>query len=286
MPFLTIAEALRQGTQLLQDSGIAVPKLTAQVLLAHALQKDRTYLIAHSTDPLTELAWIHYGRYLDQRLRRVPTQYITKRQEFFGRDFHLTPDVLIPRPETEHLIEAALPLIHPHHTIADLGTGSGAIAITLALEAPAARYLALDLSAAALRVAAANAARHHAPIAFLHADLTIAFRPASLDLIVSNPPYISEPEYDTLQPEVKLHEPRLALTPGPTGLEIYARLIADAHRTLTPGGHLLLELGHDSREGVVKMLDAEGFENIEVQRDLAGIERVVRASKAGVSTIL
>src|SRR5580700_10680516 len=149
---MTVQTALLQGTKLLEDGAVIAPRLTAEVLLMHALQHDRAYLYAHSDDELTEVAWIHYGRYLHERLKGKPTQYITGRQEFYGRDFRVTPDVLIPRPETEHLVEAAIAHIHPRDLVVDVGTGSGAIAVTLALETPA-HVFATDISTAALNAA-------------------------------------------------------------------------------------------------------------------------------------
>src|SRR5581483_4613607 len=142
---MTVRTALLQGTKLLEEDAIAVPRLTAEVLLMHALHRDRAYLYSHSDDELTELAWIHYGRYLHERLKGKPTQYITGVQEFYGRDFRVTRDVLIPRPETEHLVEAAIARIKPGDVVLDVGTGSGCIAVTLALETNA-RVLATDIS--------------------------------------------------------------------------------------------------------------------------------------------
>jgi len=153
---VTIGEAVLQGTRLLEDGGTAAPRLTAEVLLAHALRRDRTYLYAHSNEELGEVGWIHFGRYLHERLKGKPTQYITKRQEFFGREFRVSPAVLIPRPETEHVVEAALKRIEPGCAVVDVGTGSGAIAITLALESQA-HVFATDISATALKVAGENA---------------------------------------------------------------------------------------------------------------------------------
>jgi len=124
---MTIHTALIQGAKLLEEGAVSVPRLTAEVLLAHALRRERSYLYAHSDEELSEVAWLHFGRYLNERLNGKPTQYITKRQEFYGRDFRVTPDVLIPRPETEHLIEASLPRIRPGDTVLDVGTGSGAL---------------------------------------------------------------------------------------------------------------------------------------------------------------
>ena len=168
---MTIHTALLQGRQLLEEAGIAVPRLTAEVLLAHAVGHDRAWLYAHSDDELREVWWIHYGRYLHQRLQGQPTQQITGVQEFYGRDFRVTPDVLIPRPETEHVIEAALKL--GARNIVDIGTGSGAIAITLALETGA-RVVGTDISIAALGVAAANGRRLGAAVEWLACDLASA----------------------------------------------------------------------------------------------------------------
>src|ERR1700733_10740664 len=163
---MTILTALLQGTKLLEDEAIAASRLTAEVLLTHALQRERSYLYAHPEEELSEIAWIHYGRYLHERMKGKPTQYITGHQEFYGRDFRVTPDVLIPRPETEHLVEAAIARIHPRDVIVDVGTGSGAIAITLALETTA-HVFATDISTAALNVAQSNAQRLSAHVAFL-----------------------------------------------------------------------------------------------------------------------
>src|SRR6266851_2524403 len=146
---MTIHTALIQGAKLLEESAVSVPRLTAEVLLAHALRRERAYLYAHPEEELSEVAWLHYGRYLNERLNGKPTQYITKRQEFYGREFRVTPDVLIPRPETEHLIEASLPRIRPGDAILDVGTGSGAIAVTLAVETGG-RVYATDISIAAV----------------------------------------------------------------------------------------------------------------------------------------
>src|SRR6202140_4565019 len=147
---MTVQTALLQGAMLLEEDAIGAPRLTAEVLLAHALRRERSYLYAHPEEELAETGWIHYGRYLHQRLQGKPTQYITGRQEFYGREFRVTPDVLIPRPETEHLIGAAL--TRSAEAILDIGTGSGAIAVTLALETKA-RVKATDISRAALRIA-------------------------------------------------------------------------------------------------------------------------------------
>jgi release factor glutamine methyltransferase len=275
---MTIQTALLQGTKLLEEESIAVPRLTAEVLLSHALHRERAYLYAHPEEELTEIAWIHYGRYLHQRLEGKPTQYITGRQEFYGREFRVTPDVLIPRPETEHLVEAALAHIEHGNAVMDVGTGSGAIAITIALETHANVY-ATDISTAALRIASENARNHGAPVTFLAADLVSCFAAATFDLIASNPPYVPKTDHPALQREVRDYEPGVALFGGPTGLEIYERLIPQAHRVLRPGGWLLLELGYNSLDPVRAML-GPAWSEVSVQSDLAGLPRVLTATRA------
>src|SRR5271166_5080039 len=172
---MTIQTALLQGTKLLEKDSIAAPRLTAEVLLAHALRRDRSYLYAHSEEELDRIAWIHYGRYLHERLKGKPTQYITHRQEFYGREFRVTPDVLIPRSETEHLVEACLARIQPGDRVLDVGTGSGAIGVTLALETHA-HVFATDISVPALKVAAENARLLQAPVTLLGCDLASGLR--------------------------------------------------------------------------------------------------------------
>jgi release factor glutamine methyltransferase len=272
---MTIQTALVQGTKLLEDDAISAPRLTAEVLLMHALQKERSYLYAHSDDELSELAWIHYGRYLHERLKGKPTQYITGRQEFYGRDFRVTPDVLIPRPETEHLVEAAIARIKPGDVVIDVGTGSGAIAITLALETSA-RVFATDISTAALPVARSNAVRLAACVGFLACDLATAIRDRSVDVLVSNPPYVPATDHPSIQREVRDYEPHIALFGGPTGIEIYERLIAEAARVVRPGGWLLMELGYNSLDPVRAMLEL-GWTDLAVMHDLAGFPRVLAA---------
>jgi release factor glutamine methyltransferase len=268
---LTVQTALQQGTKLLEDARISAPRLTAEVLLSHALRRDRTYLYSHPEHELSELEWLHYGRYLHERLEGKPTQYITKTQEFYGRPFRVTPDVLIPRPETEHVVEAALAL--GGENFLDVGCGSGAIAITLQLETGA-RVWATDISFSALQIAADNAARLGAHVFLVASDLDSAIADHSIHVLVSNPPYVPAAELAGLSREVRDHEPHVALSSGPTGFEIYERLIAGARRVLRPGGHLVLELGYNSSERVLQLLDG-GFENVRLTADLAGIPRVV-----------
>jgi release factor glutamine methyltransferase len=270
---VTIQTALLQGTKLFEDERIGAPRLTAEVLLALALHRDRTYLYRHPEHELSEIEWLHYGRYLHERLDGKPTQYITRTQEFYGRPFHVTPDVLIPRPETEHLVEVALALGKTARRFLDVGCGSGAIAVTLQLETGA-EVWGTDISFAALKTAAGNAARLGAHVSLVACDLDSAIADRSIDVLVSNPPYVPSAELAGLSREIRDHEPHCALTSGPTGFEIYERLIAGAPRVLRPRGHLILELGYNSSNRVLELLDGR-FENIRLTSDLAGIPRVV-----------
>ncbi|MGI9070515.1 MAG: peptide chain release factor N(5)-glutamine methyltransferase [Bryobacteraceae bacterium] len=278
---MTVQAALLQGAEILEKAAISVPRLTAEVLLCHAMHCERTYLYAHGDDDLTQLAWIHYGRYLHERLKGKPTQYITHRQEFFGRDFFVNPDVLIPRPETEHLVESALLFLkeRPSCRILDIGTGSGAIAISVALEGGRPVF-ASDISRRALSVAERNRRTYNAPVVLFAADLLDAIRPASIDLLLSNPPYVPGADAANMQAEVRDWEPPLALFAGNTGLEICQRLIFSAAIALKPGGRLLMELGYRSLERVRDMLST-GWTDIEVISDLAGLPRVIGAALQG-----
>lgn len=273
---MTLQTALRQGTRLLEEAGIAVPRLTAEVLLSHALHRERVYLYAHPEQELRELEWIHYGRYLHERMEGKPTQYITKRQEFYGREFRVTPDVLIPRPETEHVVETALRLAKGARRMVDIGAGSGALGITLQLETGAAAW-ATDISPAAAAVAAGNARRLQAQTGILIGDLTEAIASSSVDLAVSNPPYVPLADRERLQREVRDWEPHVALFGGQGGFEIYDRIIADAPRILRPGGWLILELGFGSLDHVRQQLAK--WSEVQVEPDLAGIPRVIAARR-------
>ncbi|MFB3779035.1 MAG: peptide chain release factor N(5)-glutamine methyltransferase [Bryobacteraceae bacterium] len=272
---MTVQTALQQGSRLLEDAGVAVPRLTAEVLLCHALGRERSYLYSHPEAELEDVARIHYGRYLHERLQGKPTQYITRRQEFYGREFVVSPDVLIPRPETEHVVEAALALNSRIHRVVDVGCGSGAIAVTLRLEMGC-QVWGTDVSLAALKVAAANAARLDAPVHFIACDLASALGARTMDLVVSNPPYVALSDEAGLQREVRDWEPHVALFAGQTGLEIYARLLAEAERVLRPGGALIVELGFKTCDHVRAMLGPV-WQDVQVKPDLAGIPRVLAA---------
>jgi release factor glutamine methyltransferase len=279
---MTAKTALLQGVGLLEDAGIAVPRLTAEVLLCHALGRERVYLFSHPEHELSDLEWLHFGRYLHERLQGKPTQYITRRQEFWGREFRVTPDVLIPRPETEHVVEAALARCRDARRLVDVGCGSGALAVTLQLELRAPAW-ATDISPAAAAVAAANARQLGAAVNVVACDLMSALAPASMDLIVSNPPYVPLTQREGLQREVRDFEPHVALFGGETGFDLYERIVADAPRVLRPGGWLIMELGFGSHERVAAML--AGWEEVETLPDLAGIPRVIAARKRGCQSL-
>jgi release factor glutamine methyltransferase len=272
---MTIRTALAQGSELLGREGIVHPRLTAEVLLSHAVHCDRTYFYAHPEQELREVEWLHYGRYLDERMKGKPTQYITKVQEFYGREFRVTRDVLIPRPETELLVEVAAKR-KPAGVVIDIGTGSGAIAITLSLELRR-RVYATDLSAEALVVARANAATLRADVDFIECDLFNCVADGVADMVVSNPPYVALADRAALQREVRDWEPALALFGGTAGLCVYERLIPEAFRVLKPGGTLALELGAGQSDTVSALVS--GWSNVQLFPDLAGIPRVLVCEK-------
>jgi release factor glutamine methyltransferase len=277
---VNVQSALQQGTDILDRAAVGAPRLTAEVLLCHALHRDRTYIYAHGEDELPERAWIHYGRYLDERLKGKPTQYITHRQEFYGREFMVNEHVLIPRPETEHLVETALEYLEDKGdlTVLDVGTGSGAIAISVAIESGR-PVLASDISSDALRMADRNRQSLSAPVSLFAADLLEGVRPHCVDLLLSNPPYVPGGDAANMQREVREWEPHVALFAGDSGLEIYDRLLAGAEQAVKPGGRLMMELGYQSLAGVRELLAAR-WTDIDVVSDLAGWPRVITATLA------
>jgi release factor glutamine methyltransferase len=254
------------------------PRRDAEVLLAHVLGCDQVALLTHPERLLSSAESDQLETFLNRRLASEPMQYITGSQEFFGLLVEVTPDVLIPRPETEHLVEAALEHIGREAVrIVDVGTGSGAIAVSLAHARPLAHVTAVDLSPASLEVARRNAHRHGVleRVTFLRSNLLAAVDGADFDVVVSNPPYIAEGE--VLEPQVSNYEPHPALYAGPTGLEVYERLIPEARKVLKPGGWLLLEIGFGQQPAVEVLL--RGWRSVSVVHDLQGIPRVVQAMK-------
>ena len=277
MSFLEIRSAIAQGTALLSASGIPEPRFTAELLLCHALGRQRAYLFAHPEQELREVEWLHYGRYLDQRMRGKPLQYITHKQEFFGREFRVTPDVLIPRPETELLAEVVLKMNRAAGELAiDAGSGSGAIAVTLALDSGL-RVVGTDVSLPALEVARSNAQRLQARVQFVAGDLLVSFADESADVVVCNPPYVPEADRGSLQREVRDWEPALALFGGEDGTDFYKRLIPQSVRVLKRGGVLAMEIGFGQARAVSEL--ALGWRNVRLIPDLAGIPRVLVCEK-------
>jgi release factor glutamine methyltransferase len=255
------------------------PRRDAEVLLAHVLGCDPAALLTYPERPLSPPELAQYESFLTRRLASEPMQYITGAQEFFGLLFEVTPDVLIPRPETENLVEALLARVDRQASlrILDVGTGSGAIAVALAHVLPQSRVTAVELSLAALEVARRNAERHGVSgrIRFLHSNLLEAVDSAGFDAVVSNPPYIADAE--VLERQVSDYEPHSALYAGPTGLEVYERLIPQARKVLKPEGWLLLELGHGQSPALLKLLS--GWTDVRFVDDLQGIPRVAVARR-------
>ena len=288
---MPLRDTLQSAIAHLTAESVPSPRLNAETLLMFTLNCDRAYLVAHPERDLTQEEQSRYDEALTQRAKGVPAQYITGHQEFWGLDLIVSPAVLIPRPETEHLIETILPLARPmkRPIIVDVGTGSGAIALALAKELPNAEIHATDISPAALEIAEANAARlqlefrtinGHEPerrIHFHDTDLLRGIPTNALDFVVSNPPYVGESEEDTVQLEVRKFEPRTAVFAGPTGLEVIENLVPAARAALKPGGYLVMEISGTIAEGVRALL--HGWDDITLTNDLQGIPRVALARK-------
>lgn len=270
----------------LAAAGVDDPGRDAELLLLHVLGTTRARLHADPEQPVGDAAARVYRDLVARRVARVPIQHLTGTQEFWSLPFEVTPDVLIPRPETEHLIEAFLALSGPEAPlVVDLGTGSGILAIVAARERPAARVFATDLSPAALVVAARNASRHGVSerITFAQGDLYAPLAGRGLegrvDVILANPPYIAEADLECLAPEVRDHEPRAALSPGPDGLAAHRRIARGAPEFLKPGGHLAVEIGLGQAAAARALYEAAGLEVLATRPDLAGIERILTARR-------
>jgi len=294
----SVRELLRQGITRLRDASVPSYTLAAELLLLSVLGRDRTWIYSHPEEIVPECLTEKYSALLVRRAAGSPTQHLTGKQEFWGLEFEVTPDVLIPRPETEHLIEVALDRLAVREiragrpprltgesvTLVDVGTGSGCIAVALAKELPSAKVYATDISPAALNIARGNAARlgFAGRIQFLESNLFEAFVNSpqlAFDLVISNPPYVSRRDVSSLSIEVREHEPAVALFGGEEGFEFYGELVGQATRRVKPGGLLILELGFDSLPAVRPLLDASAWTNIGVTNDLAGIPRVLSAER-------
>jgi release factor glutamine methyltransferase len=319
---LDVRTALKKGIHLLREAHVPSDTLAAELLLLHVTRRDRTWLYAHPEELLDPQILESYFSLLHRRAAGEPTQHLTGKQEFWGLEFEVTPDVLIPRPETEHLIEVALDRLAVRElrngrdpkltgqglTIVDIGTGSGCIAAALAKELPAAIIYATDISTAALAISQRNATRLGLSdrITFLESNLLARFssadwspvaghrspssnpspvtnhQPLLFDLIISNPPYIGRKEASTLPTEVRDHEPASALYGGEEGYELYGLLIPQAAHHLKPSGLLVLELGHDSLPAVRPLLESPRWTNVHVTNDLAGIPRVLSSERTSL----
>lgn len=302
---MDVRHALKDGMARLRAASTPSHTLAAELLLMHVLRRDRTWLYTNPEAAIESAAAEKYFALVARRAGGEPTQYLTGKQEFWGLEFEVTPAVLIPRPETEHVVEVALERLgargikidlvegapSPTLRLADVGTGSGCLAVALAHELQHAEVFATDISAAALGVARRNAARHGVAdrVHFVETNLLEALlrdeqrngRQSSLfDLVVSNPPYVPRSEAEELPREVREHEPHVALFGGQTGVEIYAHLIEQAGSLLSSGGFLVLELGYNSAEHVRAIAAARpAWTNIGITNDLAGIPRVLAAER-------
>jgi release factor glutamine methyltransferase len=300
-----LGEVLKSGIAQLRTASVPSPRMNAELLLMFTIGRDRAFLYGHPELKLSPEEQARYEYALKQRSSGIPAQYITGHQEFWGMDLIVSPAVLIPRPETEHVIETVLArsgtgCVEPalslskgrtflsdqppskdssDFRIVDVGTGSACIALALAKELPHAEIHATDISSDALEVARANTARLEleSRIRFHEADLLAGFEPNSFDFVVSNPPYVGESEEDSVQLDVRKHEPRNAVFAGPTGLEVIARLIPQAHKVLKPGGWLVMEISETIAEKVRELLN--GWNEVQITNDLQGIPRVVSAQK-------
>jgi release factor glutamine methyltransferase len=294
MSQVDVRAALKQGLGQLREAHVSSFTLAAELLLLYVLGRDRSWLYAHPEEQLSPADAERFFSLIARRANGEPTQHLTRKQEFWGLEFEVTPDVLIPRPETEHVIEVALDRLAVREIragrkptfsgeglqIADIGTGSGCIAIALAKGLPGATIYATDISSAALAVARRNATRHNVAdqINFIECNLLDLTAP-QFDLIVSNPPYVGRREAATLMREVRDHEPEIALYGGEEGYELYADLITQSAAHLKTSGLLVLELGHNSLPAVQPLLDAPAWANVAVTNDLAGIPRVTAAER-------
>ena len=275
---VSIGEALREAARLLEHNGVAEARREAGSLLSHVLAKDRTFLISHAEAHLNDVDAKRFAAAIERRASGEPAQYITGVQDFYGRAFRVTPDVLIPRPETELLVEAALSRMPAESRICDVGTGSGCIAVTLLCERVDARGVAIDVSNAALEVARQNARELAVEdrLEFILSDCFAELESSEqFDVIVSNPPYVSAGALPGLQREVRNHEPLVALSPGEDGLSVIRRLLNDAPQFLRARGHLIMEIGFDQGERVGQIVDEGVWELRDILPDLQHIPRIV-----------
>ena len=284
---MQLKSAVDAAYELLVANDVPSPRLNAELLMMFVLGRERAYLYAHPERELRAEEQYRYDQVIRERAQGCPTQYITGHQEFWGLDLLVSPAVLIPRPETEHVVETVIDLLKEYPLenaagklrIVDVGTGSGCIALALASELPQAEIHASDVSPEAIEIARVNAARFamDARIRFRKSDLLAAFPKDIFDFVVSNPPYVGELEADKVQRQVREYEPRIAVFCGERGLDVYARLIPQARDALKSGGWLVVEIGFSAEESIRNLL--AGWEDVRVTADLQGIPRVIAARK-------
>jgi release factor glutamine methyltransferase len=283
---MQLKQAVDAAYELLVANDVPSPRLNAELLLMFVLARERVYLFAHPERELSSEEQYRYDQVIRERARGCPTQYITGHQEFWGLDLLVSPAVLIPRPETEHVVETVLELVKqfdpdPRRRLrmVDVGTGSGCIALALVSELPQADVHAGDISEEALEMARINAARLGLDqrVHFRKSDLLAAFPRDTFDFVVSNPPYVGDSEADKVQKQVRDFEPRIAVFSGKEGIEVYRRLIPQAREALKPGGWFVAEIGFSAEEKVKELL--AGWADIQVTADLQGIPRVIAARR-------
>ncbi len=283
---MQLRQAIDAAYQLFLQEEVPSPRLNAELLMMFVLGRDRAYLYAHPERELTPDEQSRYGEVTAERARGCPTQYITGHQEFWGLDLIVSPAVLIPRPETEHVVETVLELArecyreHPHKLrMIDVGTGSGCIALAMASEMSQAEIHACDISEEALEIARLNSVRLAlgGKVLFRKSDLLSLYTGEKFDLVISNPPYVGEMEADKVQKQVRDFEPKIAVFSGKQGMDIYRRLIPQAEDVLQPGGWLVTEIGFSTEESVKELL--QGWSDIRTTADLQGIPRVIAARK-------
>lgn len=277
---MELKELYLKGRKSFEENGFESPGIETKAILAGSLNADPLELYAHperSVDPERTAA---FEKLLRRRLAGEPLAYVVGRREFYSRPFAVTPDVLIPRPETETLAELAIETAGrmKNPRILDLGTGSGCLAVTVFLEARNCEVFASDISAAALSVASENARANGACVRFVNSDLLGCFAKSSFDVIISNPPYVSEAEYAGLPAQIRLHEPPAALLGGEDGLECIRKTADAAGRVLREGGFLLLEIGAGQAESAERIIRENGFSDVRFGTDIGGVKRVVKAT--------
>ena len=277
---ISLEAAIAEGKRILDEAGVANAGRESASILAHAIGRDRTFVITHAKEPLEPNTLEIFRKLIERRAAGEPFQYISGHQEFFKLDFEVTPNVLIPRPETELLVEISLGLLmdQPEPLFADIGTGSGCIAISLLHELPRARAIATDISTVALNLARRNAERHSVAdrLKFIESDLFVALpRDQEFSLVVSNPPYIREGEWLTLQREVRDYEPRTALVSGPDGLSTIRRLLREVPAFVRSEGYFVFEIGFGQDEPVTELIDTQTWKRLEIRTDLQNIPRAV-----------